>query len=260
MTKRCALMLAIALSVAQSARARAQDTRDRARDLFERGTRSLDEHEYEVARDRLQGSLALQAHPATAYNLALALDGLGQRRAASEVLRNVLEGAYGAIDDERAREARRVLAQVRATLGTIVVRVDGAPEALVRLDGIAVGTLREGAVLALDADAGERRVSATASDARTVTRAVGVRAGSTTEVILSAPPPVRALRSAARARRSGRAREDADGDGAGAWPWLAASAAVVAAVAVVAVVLLAPPQPTRDPVFGDVEVLLGPLP
>lgn len=117
---------------------------EEAKQLFERGMAALDAGKFALARDAFGASLALQRTRATAFNLAVALRGTGEVRAAVRLLREIEAGAYGALDAERTRQVASLAQELEATLATLSIRVSGAPWAEVRVNGeLVAGKVQE---------------------------------------------------------------------------------------------------------------------
>lgn len=105
-----------------------------ARADFERGIAAMEAGRPEAAVAAFEASLAELPYLATAYNLAIAYEAVGRDRDAADLLDRILRGELGALGPTEAREAREVYAAVRARVGLVTLRVEGAPEAWVRVD------------------------------------------------------------------------------------------------------------------------------
>ena len=175
----CLLALLFALiALLGSVPARADDGREgEARVLFERAAERLRAGQFAEARDLLNQSLALARKSATAFNLSVAYRGTGESMRAAELLRRLQSGEYGQLETAQRREVRELLRAVEAEIGTLEVEARGAAEVQIRIDGRQVGNLAEGARGSFKSDAGERLVTASATDRVTAERRVRVQRG-----------------------------------------------------------------------------------
>lgn len=151
-----AALIAILTAVANT---RADDESD-ARALFAEGAAALAEDRYEAARDALERSLALHPHASTAFNLAVARIGMGELREAVRLLRQVRDGRYGPMN--AMDETLRLLDETLGRLGILEVRVEGAAEGEIEIDGERRGrVLAHGPPVAIEVDPGVRFVRVT---------------------------------------------------------------------------------------------------
>ena len=148
-----------------------------ARALFERAAERLRAGQFAEARDLLNQSLALAAKPATAFNLSVAYRGTGESMRAAELLRKLRGGDFGQLEASQRQEVLGLLRAVEAEIGTLEVEARGAPDIQIRIDGRHVGNVSEGARGAFKSDAGERLVTASATDRVTAERRVRVQRG-----------------------------------------------------------------------------------
>lgn len=105
-----------------------------ARVDFERGVAAMESGDPSAAVRAFEASFAALPYLATAYNLAIAYEAVGQRADAANLLDRILGGELGALGPAEAREARDVYDAVRAHVGTVTLRVEGAEAAWVRVD------------------------------------------------------------------------------------------------------------------------------
>lgn len=185
------LVLSGALAGIVPVRADAEEAeRDRSegRRLFDEANAVFEEGRLSHARELLERSLEVFAHPSTAYNLALVLQRIGETHLAVEVLEGLIAGRHGAPDAVHQREARTLLEAVRQELATVVVRVEGPPETEVRVDGLLVGSAGERAVLEAQVNAGHHRIVATAPHHAPAEEELQVNRGERVEVT-TAPVP-----------------------------------------------------------------------
>lgn len=100
------MLTASAQDVGEGAVAVAPEAIAEARSLFELGTRAVHEGRFRESEDALTRSLLLVARPATAFNLVVALRGMGAMVRASGVCERSLSGAD--LDAARAKRRRSV--------------------------------------------------------------------------------------------------------------------------------------------------------
>jgi hypothetical protein len=203
--------------------ASAQDAR-RARALFEEGVAAASAESWTEAVDKFRQSFALVERPATAFNLAIALDRLGLISEANAALDDYFRVAPR--NDPRRADAT-ALRNDLASRTPIELTLTVAPDdAIVEVDG----RVQEGS--------GSERTVAIPPGAHTVT----VRAeGHTTEMIqidaVAGEPLARAVELAVQTQGRGPAERARGGGGGDPLPWVVVGAS--AAVLVAGVVLLA---------------------
>lgn len=171
--------------LAAAAPSSAQDPMN-ARALFTAGVEALQADEPERARAHFEESLRLHAHPATAFNLAVALHELGRLRDAEQYLGALRAGRYGELDDEASTAARALLTEVRSGLATLDVQVRGVvDEARVEVDGEERGRVTaDGAPLLIETDPGEHELRAVSEAGSSPPRTVRVEPGGGASVVL----------------------------------------------------------------------------
>jgi len=220
--------------------ARADETT--ARELFEEGTLALREGRLPEARDLLRRSLEHHAHPATAFNLAVTLRGLGSPTEALPVCQALLDGRYGELDESRRAQAEEICAEARREVAVLEIRATGAQRIEIRIDGEPTADVAEGEALRRDVNAGRHVVQARADGLRGDERVVRIEPGGRAEI---------SLRLVAEA-------EDGEGSGLALGWWIAGGVALAVIATVVTVVLL---SSSADPVGGDFPItatLVGP--
>lgn len=176
------LLLLAVTSLVSSATAHAQDD---PRALFERGTQAVQERRFGDAVPDLERSLSIAPRPATAFNLIVALDGLGRLVRAGEVCRELVAGDLGELSPVQLTEARGTCDALRARLAHLVLRAGGAAPLEIRVDGRIVGQVGAGARLETELDPGWHHVSATAPGRPPVERSVSLESGERTELDLA---------------------------------------------------------------------------
>jgi hypothetical protein len=182
-----ALALLVGMTTMTPRSARAARVGD-AKRLFEKATQALQAGRLAEARDLLRRSLAIHSHAATAFNLAVALRGTGEVTAALSVLDRLLRGKYGPIVGARRLEAVRYRKATAKEVGKLDVRVSGAPEAVIAIDGAPRATVS--GRMQLDVDPGSHRVSASAAGMKPAQRTVQVGRGAVASVRFALEPNV----------------------------------------------------------------------
>src|SRR5688572_352578 len=158
MTRRVVrLLLALCLtSLPAGAAEPSEQDRESARALFEQGKSEMSVGRFAEAREHLQKSLELVARPSVAFNLAVALRGMGRPKESSLLLRRMLAGDFGTLPSDRRAEVVQLEQEVRRDIARVVVSASGAPSIEVRIDGVLVATLTSSHPSALETNPGER--------------------------------------------------------------------------------------------------------
>lgn len=130
------LLAALVLSLLAAPTARAQD----ARELFLRGQAAYDTGEYQTAIDLWQRAYELDPRPLLQFNIAQALERLGQLQAAIAAYEIFIRDS--AATEPRQAPARARVAALQRRLEATGIRVTGAPEgAAILVDGQDAGRL-----------------------------------------------------------------------------------------------------------------------
>jgi hypothetical protein len=116
-----ALTLALFTRGPSSARAQEED----ARRLFERGSAAVHDGRFADARVDLERSLALEARAATAFNLVVALRGMGQLVDTGPICEGLSAERYGPLSAEQRDEAQALCSDARAGVAHLTVNVTG---------------------------------------------------------------------------------------------------------------------------------------
>jgi PEGA domain-containing protein len=135
---RCIAWILCLLVTLATARARADDARERARALFSQGVDLFDRGDYRGAVDAFEDAYAATPYPVILYNIGLAEEKLDDPLAAIAAMKRALE-APDKLAPERAERARRVIDEQTKRLAVLAIRcnVDGA---VVEVGGRTVGT------------------------------------------------------------------------------------------------------------------------
>lgn len=148
------------------------DPQRQARSQFDDAARAIAEGRFAEARDLLRSSLALFPRPATAFNLAIALRGTGETRAAVAVFDALLSGEYGRLNAAQQEEARTLREGAAAEIATLVVLAEGRDELELRVDALEPIRLAAGETRELALDAGDHVVLARRADGREAERRI----------------------------------------------------------------------------------------
>jgi hypothetical protein len=164
----------------QPAAARTEKISDNeARRLFERGKEALRVGRFRDARADFERSLELVKKPSAAFNLAVALRGMGLAVEARRVLAQLLAGEYGELPAERRSAVKQLAREVRREIARLVVEIRGGPEAAVRVDGEHAGSVASGRPLDMEVNPGRHVITLSARLYRTIERRVTVGSGRT---------------------------------------------------------------------------------
>lgn len=170
---------------AVAAQAAEDDTRVRARELFDRGLAAFEAGDFPAARDAFQESFTLRANATVLYNLANTQRVLGEYPAALASFSGYLELRGDRIEPETLA---RVQAWIDEMLGKVArVTVDAPDGAVISLDGrdVATAPLAEPLVLTCE----EHVLAATLPDHEPARETIRPTAGEQRAVRL-APEPV----------------------------------------------------------------------
>jgi hypothetical protein len=154
-----------------------QQAADEALRLFERGKEALRVGRFRNARADFERSLDLVKKPSAAFNLAVALRGMGLAMEAHGVLSLLLKGKYGHLPAERRSGVEELAREVSREIATLIVDVRRDPEAAVRIDGEHAGTAAPGRPLEAKLNPGTHVITLSARLHDTVERRVRVGSG-----------------------------------------------------------------------------------
>jgi hypothetical protein len=245
-------------------RASAQsDDRERAasaRALFVEGVELTDQNRWDQAADRFRRALALRDSPVIAYNLASALEHLGQLVEASELLRGIANNP--AVDRDLRRSAESTLDEIAPRVARVMVHAPGRSQGdHITLDDKLL--LDAQLDVAVPADPGVHVVRAERNGEQLDRQTLELAEGYTLEITLDiprAPPPreVAALAQPASTNIPAATRSDSDRDEEppllSRWYlWAGAGALVVGAI-VTTVLLTSSSGGTTPPTPGDISV------
>lgn len=230
---------------------------EQARAEFQLGANALRAEDFAEAKARLTLSLDMHRHPRTAYNLALALQRLGEVLAARETLRSLQAGDFGDLDEGTTSASETLLDSVRADIARAEVRVGGVDAALILVDEHEhARILSAGPALVVELDPGEHVIQALSEDrTQSSSERVHIERGETARVELQIhdlrvrtvpdPGPVRDETTDESERRS-LARSPV--------LWIVVAGVLVGGV-IAAVLLTRPNEPIEDDVFGVTTTL-----
>lgn len=178
------LLLSLAAPVG-SARAQDDAETERARAMFFEGVELMNEERYREAAGRFRQVRELRQSAAVSFNLAMALNQLGQIAEAAELLDEVVNDPDA--QRQMQRQARATLRRIEPQLGEISLEVQGSLDDVeITMDGQVIAPARLGGTIR--AEAGERTIIAV-RDGATSSVTVQVEAGASVEATLRVPPP-----------------------------------------------------------------------
>ncbi len=116
----------------------AQSNEVEARASFELGMRELDAGRYRDATVAFERSFSLAPRLPTAFNWALALRGLGHALDAEVLYQRLLDGELGALRATDRSAVEGLMREVRESIGTLELTIEGPDPLEVRLDGVVI--------------------------------------------------------------------------------------------------------------------------
>ena len=194
------LLLLVALTLATAPALAADPSvqdRETARELFEQGKTEMSVGRFAEAREHLQKSLDLVARPSVAFNLAVALRGMGRPKESAQLLAGMLRGDFGALAPDKRAEVTQLEREVRREIARVVIAVSGPPQVEVRIDGVLVARLASGQPHALETNPGQRVITLSAKNHDAIERTLVLAAGKS-----------QSLRETLVLSRAARARSD----------------------------------------------------
>ncbi len=111
-----------------------QERRDEANALYQEGTERIQQLQFIQAAEKLQAALLLWDHPGIHYNLALALENLGETLAAYRHISLALRYQGAALHISECKQAHVTRQRLRRLLGEISI-ICAQPGSVVKLDG-----------------------------------------------------------------------------------------------------------------------------
>lgn len=183
-------LVALTLVLGPAAPLHAQSSEARARASFERGMRELDAGRYRDATVAFERSFSLAPRLPTAFNWALALRGLGHALDAEALYQRLLDGELGELRATDRSAVEGLMREVRASIGTLELTLEGPDPLEVRLDGVVIAEAPGESSHRVDP--GEHLLIASAQDHETIERRF--RASGDTSTIALALVPARDAR------------------------------------------------------------------
>jgi hypothetical protein len=237
-----------------------------ARSLFEEGVGLADQSQWANAADRFRRALALRNSPVIAYNLASALQELGQLVEASEMLRKI--EANPETEAELRKSAQTTFAQIEPRIARMKLHVEGGqPGDVIALDDRPL--LDAQLDVAVPIDPGSHVVTAKRGQQTLTTQRLAVAEGASVEQTLRltrapapqevaaaaplpAPRAAPAAPAAAPAARPVEAEPERGTALTSRWPfWVGIGAVVVGAVVVTTLVASGGSSNKAMPAAGD---------
>ncbi|MCB9587120.1 MAG: tetratricopeptide repeat protein [Polyangiaceae bacterium] len=177
--------LLIVMSAGSASASDDADAGNSARKSFDQGKAAAEVGRFSEAAEHFRHSLELAPKASAAFNLAVALRGMGHPKEARDVLDQLLADKYGAPPDAMLPEAKRLRAEVAASVSRLVVILSGSPNvplrADLRVDGVRY-EYRE--ALRIEVNPGAHVVSATAKSYLPTEHKLVVAAGGSQRVRL----------------------------------------------------------------------------
>ncbi|GAB5547975.1 MAG: hypothetical protein SangKO_077350 [Sandaracinaceae bacterium] len=184
LTVLAALLALVPVTVA----AQAPTEADEAERLFHEGASLLEEGRYESARVVLERALALEPRASTGFNLASALQALGQSWEAHQLLTRLEAGELGELD-ARLQEALVALRRAVAEgLGRLELRVRTPRTVEVFIDDERAGELVSGSVLGRLLPPGPHTLRAVADGHHPFRAQVSLERGQTAPFVIALEP------------------------------------------------------------------------
>lgn len=150
---------------------------EEARALFERGTSAVRAGRFADARRDLERSIALAPRASTAFNLVVALRGIGAVVEASALCDRLLAGALGEVSPERRAEASPVCRDAAAAIAQLRIAVSDGGPVEIRVDGVSLGRLAPGEELERALDPGRHVVTRIATGGAPADREITLEPG-----------------------------------------------------------------------------------
>lgn len=153
-----------------------------ARTLFDRGKVAMGSGRFAEATELFQRSLKLVPKPSAAFNLAVALRGMGKPKESAEVFGELLAGKYGTLPADRRSEIQSLIREVGAEIATLSISASGAARIDVHVDGSRVASIAPQQSISIRVNPGERVVTLSAAKRDPVERRVTLAAGKSARV------------------------------------------------------------------------------
>lgn len=171
------LRLASCLLIATLSSPAIADDQREARELFERGKTAMNAGRFAEARELFERSLELVPKASAAFNLAVALRGMGRPKESHELLQRMLKGEFGELPPDKQREVATLANEARRDVAKLTIVARGAKAIELRLDGVRVGTVAPDRPLTLEVNPGERVVTFSAKLREPIERRVTLAPG-----------------------------------------------------------------------------------
>jgi hypothetical protein len=156
------LVASLLLALSAHAAEPTEEQQEQARKLFEQGKEAISTGRFAEASEMFQRSNDLVPKASAAFNLAVALRGMGRPKESRDVLVRLLRGDFGKLPEDRRQQAEQLADEARRDVCTLSVVARGAARIELRVDGARIGDLRESEALRIEVNPGERVVTFTA--------------------------------------------------------------------------------------------------
>jgi hypothetical protein len=178
------ITMAVALLVSVSAaHAQSREELRQARAQFAEGVELMDAEQYAEAVERFRAVMQVSTSAQVRYNLALALEHIGELVEAASLLRDLVDER--ALPRRTRRDAQELLDLVEPRLARITIDAVVEADSVVRLDGQVVDFDQIGSPLIVNP--GPHEIVLNQDGRNVATRRVRVAEGASTEVELRAP-------------------------------------------------------------------------
>lgn len=244
-------LLVLALSTS-NASAQDVDRETAAREAFDRAVAAMQEGRTREGVELFRRSLDLMPRTESAFNLAVALRGIGDHVAARRTLDALAAGTYGALGEQEVRAVEVLRDEIARETPSLRIAVDAA-DASVAVDGTELDGDARALIIALNP--GAHQVVARAPRHRESARTIELALGETEELAIALEPIVEVATPS-----TGEPFDDTDDDTVFESPWFWIVGALLVGGGVAAAVLLVSLEPsgTEDRVWGRTLVLRGP--
>jgi hypothetical protein len=223
--------------------------------LFKQGMQALERGAYAQARQLFETSLRLQAHPSTAFNLAVTARRMSDPAFAVTTLRLLIRGEFGPIGAAEQSEAEDLAKEVAKEASLLELQTNESGGEL-RFDGLVIDSPAQGLAFSKTVNPGRHVLEWRVSGFEPWVATVQTKRGETVRLSPKLTPQVSAPRASPMLTQAAKAPAEQDRAWFhNPWVWVVAGGIVAAGTAAFFV-----DRPTADgksdPVFGVTQTLL----
>ncbi len=160
-----------------------------AREAFDRGLAAIEAGRFADAVTLLRDSLELSPRAPTAFNLGVALRGVGDALESRAIFDRLLAGEFGSLPPGSGSQVRWLRAEVGAEVCTITVSLNPVPGRVVSLDGVSMDETEAGTFEA-ESNPGAHVLRVSAPEHRTEVSRLSLESGEHRRVELQLTPEV----------------------------------------------------------------------